>query len=73
MKNELEFVRCLGHGVKLHVLEARWGASTVILKATEQLSHPQATFHLNHPDKFTRKISKQEFIREVSDIFSVDK
>lgn len=65
VKKELEFVRCVGHGVKLHVLEASWGASTVVLKTTKRLGHPRATSHLNHPDKFTRKISKQEFIREV--------
>lgn len=72
MTNEVEFVRCLGHGVKLHVLEARWGANTVVLKTTKQLGHPRASSHLDHPDKFTRKITKQEFIREVSDQSSVD-
>lgn len=63
---EVEFVRCLGHGVKLHVLEARWGANTVVLKTPKELGHPRASSHLDSPDKFTRIITKQEFIREVS-------
>ena len=32
---EIQFRRCLGHGVKLHVLEAEWRNSMVILKTKE--------------------------------------
>lgn len=66
VRKEVEFVRCLGHGVKMHVLEARWAANTVVLKTSKPLGHRRATAHLETPDKFTRKITKQEFITEVS-------
>ena len=34
---EIEFEKCLGHGVKLHVLRARWKDSTVIRKPPKRL------------------------------------
>ena len=66
MRKEVEFVRCVGHGVKLHVLLAQWAATTVVLKTAKPLNNERATSHLERPDKFSRTITKQEFIREVS-------
>ena len=66
MRKEVEFVRCLGHGVKMHVLLAQWTVSSVVLKTAKPLSHERATSHLQHPDKFSHITTKQEFIREVS-------
>ena len=66
VRKEVEFVRCLGHGVKLHVLLAEWAANTVVLKTAKPLGHHRATAHLDRPDKYKRIISKQEFIKEVS-------
>ena len=34
---EVEFKSCLGHGVKLHVLEAEWNGERVVLKAPKGL------------------------------------
>ena len=61
----MEFVRCLGHGVKLHVLLAQWAANTVVLKTSKPQGHDRVIAHLDRPDKL-RKISKQEFTSEVS-------
>ena len=66
MTKEVEFVKCLGHGVKMHVLEAQWAANTVILKTAKPLGNERATSHLQHPDKYSRIITKQEFIKAVS-------
>ena len=65
VRREVEFVRCLGHGVKLHVLLAHWAANTVVLKTAKPSGSRRAARHLDHPDKQTRIISKQEFITEV--------
>ena len=42
---EIHFEKCLGHGVKLHVLRARWKDSTVILKTPKQLGSSIAVKH----------------------------
>jgi hypothetical protein len=66
VRKEVEFVRCLGHGVKLHVLLAQWAANRVVLKTAKPLGHTRATSHLNRPDKLSRVISKQEFVKEAN-------
>ena len=38
---QLQFKRCLGHGVKVHVMEADWGGRTVVLKAPAALGEQQ--------------------------------
>ena len=42
---EIEFEKCLGHGVKLHVLRARWKDTTVILKTPKSLGSNIAVRH----------------------------
>ena len=34
---EIRFHQCLGHGVKLHVLEAKWQGKSVVLKTPKTL------------------------------------
>ena len=34
---EIKFRNCLGHGVKLHVLETEWNGDTVVLKTHKPL------------------------------------
>ena len=65
VRREVEFVRCLGHGVKMHVLQAQWGPNTIVLKTPKPLGDKMATLHLERPGKYMRKITKEEFIREV--------
>ena len=65
VRREVEFEECLGHGVKMHVLKARWGANALVLKAAKPVDHERATSHLQRPDKFSRIITKQEFLKEV--------
>ena len=64
IRKEVEFVRCLGHGVKAHVLLAEWAANYVVLK-TAKIENHRAAAHLDRPDKFSKIISKQQFIHEV--------
>ena len=73
VRKEVEFVKCLGHGVKLHVLLAQWAANTVVLKTAKPLGSERAMSHLERPDKFTRKITKQEFIHEVGESLTPQK
>jgi len=56
----------LGHGVKMHVLQARWGDNTVILKTPKPIGSKIATMHLTGDDRYKRKLTKEEFIRDVS-------
>ena len=67
VRREVEFVRCLGHGVKMHVLQAQWAANTVVLKTPKPLGDHRATMHLYGPNKYQTKISKKEFIADVSE------
>ena len=63
----MEFVRCVGHGVKLHVLLAQWAATTVVLKTSEPVSNYSIVArHLLWDTHRNRIISKPEFVREVS-------
>ena len=43
--NEIKFEKCLGHGVKLHVLRVRWKDSIVILKTPQGLGSDIAVRH----------------------------
>ena len=66
VKKEVEFIQCLGHGVKVHVLLAEWAANYVVLKTAKLLGNKRSISHLNRPDKYSRIITKQEFIKEVN-------
>ena len=62
---EVEFVRCLGHGVKMHVLQAQWGPNTIVLKTSNPIDNKTVAGHIEwHRDRF-RTISREEFIRDV--------
>ena len=66
VRREVEFIRCLGHGVKAHVLLAQWAANYVVLKTAKPVArNHRAEAHLDRPDKFSRIISKQQFLHEV--------
>ena len=63
---EVEFVKCLGHGVKMHVLKAQWAANTIILKTTEPVSnYSLVAQHLQWYRDHNRLISKDEFVHQV--------
>ena len=66
LTEEIEFLQCLGHGVKMHVLQARWGDNTVILKTPKPIGSRIATMHLTGDERYKRKLTKEEFIRDVS-------
>ena len=66
VRKEVEFVKCLGHGVKMHVLKAQWAANTIVLKTAKLPGNERATSHLERPNKFSRITTKQEFLNEVS-------
>ena len=67
MRKEVEFVRCLGHGVKMHVLLAQWTVSSVVLKTSEPATNYSVVArHLQWHSDHHRLISRQEFVREVS-------
>ena len=68
VRREVEFVRCLGHGVKLHVLLAHWAANTVVLKTDKPLNNRTVAMHLNWYTDHNRLISKQEFVHKVSSL-----
>ena len=59
----MEFVRCVGHGVKLHVLLAQWGANTVVLKSPDPVNNH--TLHLEWHEDRHRMVSKEEFVQKV--------
>ena len=42
---EIQFLKCMGHGVKLHVFKAQWNGNTVILKAKNSLGSGKAVQH----------------------------
>ena len=61
----MEFVHCLGHGVKLHVLLAQWAANTVVLKTSDPVNDNMVAVPLDwHGDK-NRLIPKKEFVLKV--------
>ena len=66
---DIEFEKCLGHGVKLHVLKAKWKGRSVILKTSKPLGARSmrilsAAFHMPLNNNF--KITRQEFMKSVS-------
>lgn len=62
VSREIQFKRCLGHGVKLHVLEAEWNAHTIVLKAPKGLGSKRARAHLKSVGmKFD--LTKENFIQ----------
>ena len=63
---EVEFIRCLGHGVKAHVLLAQWAANYVVLKMTEPVrNHSVVALHVDWYTDRHRLISKKEFVHKV--------
>ena len=58
LSEEIHFQRCLGHGVKLHVLKAAWREGTVVLKT------PKA-HKLFARVQVGDVVTKQQFIEEV--------
>ena len=58
---EIEFENCLGHGVKLHVLRARWKDSTVILKTPKQLGSSIAVRHAINSLLLGSQLEKEGF------------
>lgn len=72
IRKEIKFRNCLGHGVKLHVLETEWNGDTVVLKTPRPLGTnlavkmtdvliPRST----KKEDFT--MSTEEFISHVSE------
>ncbi len=66
VSREIQFKRCLGHGVKLHVLEAEWNANTIILKAPHEIGSRRALEHVKYESKIMQ-LSREEFIQKASD------
>ena len=65
VRQEVKYVRCLGHGVKLHVLQAQWGPNTIVLKIPSPINNKTVADHIDwHRDR-SRTISREEFIRDV--------
>ena len=67
---EIEFEECLGHGVKLHVLRAKWNGKTVILKTVKPLGSGIAVSHVvnsllpgESPHSFT--MTRKVFVEKV--------
>ena len=63
---EVQLKRCLGHAVKLHVLEAEWNGLKVILKTSEYFGHewtPEVLPHGVSEDDF--KLTTAEFVKHV--------
>ena len=65
VRREVEFVRCLGHGVKMHVLQAQWAGNTVVLKTNDLIDNHTAAMHVYWERDRHRVITRDEFIREV--------
>ena len=66
VKKEVEFIQCLGHGVKVHVLLAEWAGNYVVLKMTEPVSNLSiVSLHLDWYNDHHRLIPKEEFVHKV--------
>lgn len=61
---EIQFQKCLGHGVKLHVLQAEWKGSTIVIKTPKPLGSRLARTHLEDSGK-DLKLTREEFIAHV--------
>ena len=61
---EIQFQRCLGHGVKLHVLQAVWNGNIIIIKSPKALGSRLAKIHLEDSGKDV-KLTRKEFIAQV--------
>lgn len=61
---EIQFQKCLGHGVKLHVLQAVWNGNIVIIKSPKALGSRLAKVHLEYSGK-DLKLTRKEFIAQV--------
>lgn len=67
---EIEFEKCLGHGVKLHVLRAKWNGKKVILKTPKELGSTIAVRHAMNsliPGSQSKdfRMTRKEFIQRV--------
>ena len=62
---EIEFTRCLGHGVKAHVLQAEWRGRNLVLKSTKPIREGVLATNFENETNH-RKMTKAQFIRDVS-------
>lgn len=67
--HELQFDKCLGHGVKLHVLRATWNGSKVVLKTPNALGSNSMIKLLTLTSRPLNdfKMTREEFITLVSE------
>ncbi len=65
VSREIQFKRCLGHGIKLHVLEAEWNAYTIILKAPSELGSRRAKEHLESENR-NKRLTREEFVQKAN-------
>lgn len=67
--HEIKFEKCLGHGVKLHVLRAEWNGNTIVLKTPKPLG-TRAVRSLSAIASDTAredfKMTQEEFMESVS-------
>ena len=68
---EVKFQKCLGHGVKLYVLEAAWNGNKVVLKTPKPLGTNTAITMTNSlfpsdTKKEDIRMSREEFCHHVS-------
>ena len=73
---EILFRRCLGHGVKLHVLQATWREETVILKTPKSLGTESVVSSIAGiiPHRVARKdfkMSGEDFTKHVRMLYYV--
>ena len=60
---EIKFKQCLGHGVKLHVLEAEWKGNAIVLKTTTFLEGILPMWVTDVRDNFT--VTTKYFVHHV--------
>jgi hypothetical protein len=67
--HDIEFEKCLGHGIKLHVLKAKWSEKSVVLKTSKPLgtrSLGKLSSVFSKPLNHNFKITRQGFMEAVS-------
>ena len=59
-------MKCLGHGIKMHVLKAQWAGNSIALKTTEPArNYSVVAEHIVWLTDHNRLISKEEFVLKV--------
>lgn len=71
-RKEIQFQKCLGHGIKLHVLQAEWNGNIIILKAPKKLGDGAAMVHVKEAGS-EMQITEKEFIEQanISTFFNI--